>query len=100
MISADPMGFEIMLKAVLVTLLGQLPSGSTIRVEEAEVKDRSAIVSVVYSRPDGVEDSAAMLALASDLSEQTGVRVWAAGPVFLEVPGVPVQMTDDRSSRH
>jgi signal transduction histidine kinase len=96
MISADPMGFEIMLKAVLVTLLGQLPPGSTIRVEEAEIKDRSAVVSVIYTRPDGADDSAGTLALASDLSEQTGVRIWAAGPVFLEVPGVPVQVGDNR----
>ena len=99
MISADPMGFELMLKAVLVTLLGQLPAGSTIRVEEAEVKDRSAVVKVVYGRPDGVEDPPGTLALASELSEQTGVRIWAAGPVFLEVPGVPVQLADDRPSR-
>jgi signal transduction histidine kinase len=99
MISADPMGFELMLKAVLVTLLGQLPPGSTIRVEEAEVKDRSAVVKVVYERPDGVEDPPGTLVLASELSEQTGVRIWAAGPVFLEVPGVPVQLADDRPSR-
>ena len=99
MISADPMGFELMLKAVLVTLLGQLPAGSVIRIEEAEVKDRSAVVKVVYERPDGIKDPPGTLVLASELSEQTGVRIWAAGPVFLEVPGVPVQVTDDRSSR-
>jgi signal transduction histidine kinase len=97
MISADPMGFEIMLKAVLVTLLGQLPVGSTIRIEKAEVKDRSVVVSVVYTTPDGADEPAGTLALASDLSEQTGVRIWAAGPVFLEVPGVPVHMADDRT---
>ena len=95
-ISADPMGFELMLKSVLVTLLDQLPSGSTIRIEEGEVKDRSVIVRVVYSRSDGVVDDAGTLVLASELSEQTGVRIWAAGPVFLEVPGVPVQMADNR----
>lgn len=100
MISADPMGFELMLKAVLVTLLAQLPAGSMIRIEEAEVRDRSAVVRVVYERPDGVEDAPGTLALASELSEQTGVRIWAAGPVFLEVPGVPVQVADDRPSRH
>ena len=99
MISADPMGFEIMLKAVLVTLLGQVPTGSTIRIQETELKDRSAVVSVVYDRPDGVEEDAGTLALASDLSQQTGVRVWAAGPVFLEVPGVPVQLPDNRPGR-
>ena len=99
MISADPMGFELMLKSVLVTLLGELPPGSTIRIEEAEVKDRSAIVRVVYQRSDGVVDDAGTLVLASELSEQTGVRVWAAGPVFLEVPGIPVEMADNRPSR-
>ena len=96
MISADPMGFEIMLKSVLVTLLRQVPTGSTIRIQETELKDRSAVVSVVYDRPDGLEEDAGTLALASDLSRQTGVRVWAAGPVFLEVPGVPVQPSNDR----
>ena len=95
-ISADPMGFELMLKSVLVTLLDQLPPGSTIRVEEGEVKDRSVIVRVVYSRSDGVVNDSGTLVLASELSEQTGVRIWAAGPVFLEVPGVPVQMADNR----
>jgi K+-sensing histidine kinase KdpD len=95
MISADPMGFELMLKAVLVSLLGHLPAGSTIRIEEAEIKDRSAIVKVVYQRGDGVEEIPGTLVLASELSEQTGVRIWAAGPVFLEVPGVPVQVTDN-----
>ena len=99
MISADPMGFELMLKAVLVTLLARLPAGSTIRIEEAEVKDRSAVVRVVYEHADGVEDSPAAQALASELSEQTGVRIWAAGPVFLEVPGVPVKVADDSPSR-
>jgi signal transduction histidine kinase len=99
MISADPMGFELMLKAVLVSLLARLPAGSTIRIEEAEVKDRSAVVRVVYEHPDGVEDTPGALALASELSEQTGVRIWAAGPVFLEVPGVPVQVSDDGSGR-
>ena len=96
MISADPMGFELMLKSVLVTLLGQLPSGSAIRIEEAETKDRSAIVRVLYERSDGVLDAPGTLVLASELSEQTGVRVWAAGPVFLEIPGVPVHVADDR----
>ncbi len=99
MISADPMGFEIMLKAVLVTLFGQVPPGSTIRIQETELKDRSAVVSVVYERPDGVEEDPGALALASDLSQQTGVRVWAAGPVFLEVPGVPVQVPNDGAGR-
>ena len=89
-ISADPMGFELMLKSVLVTLLGQLPAGSTIRIEEAEIKDRSAVVRVLYERSDGVVDAPGALALASELAEQTGVRIWAAGPVFLEVLGVPV----------
>ena len=97
MISADPMGFELMLKSVLVTLLGQLPPGSAIRIEEAETKDRSAIVRVLYERSDGVLEAPGTLVLASELSEQTGVRVWAAGPVFLEVPGVPVHVADDRS---
>jgi len=96
MISADPMGFELMLKAVLVTLLGQLPAGSSIRIEEAEIKDRSAVVRVVYVRSDGIVDAPGTLVLASELSEQTGVRIWAAGPVFLEVPGVPVQVSDNR----
>lgn len=99
MISADPMGFELMLKAVLVSLLARLPAGSTIRIEEAEVKDRSAVVRVVYEHADGVDDPPGALALASELSEQTGVRIWAAGPVFLEVPGVPVQVADDSPSR-
>jgi signal transduction histidine kinase len=99
MISADPMGFELMLKSVLVTLLGQVPPGSTIRIEEAEVKDRSATVRVVYQRSDGVVDDPGTLVLASELSEQTGVRVWAAGPVFLEVPGVPVHVSDDGPGR-
>ena len=95
MVSADPMGFELMLKAVLVTLLGQLSADSTIRIEEGELKDRSAVVKVLYGRPDVVDESIGTLALASELSEQTGVRVWAAGPVFLEVPGVPVQLADN-----
>jgi signal transduction histidine kinase len=97
MISADPMGFELMLKSVLVTLLGQLPPGSTIRIEGAEVKDRSAIVRVVHQSSKGIVDDTGTLVLASELSEQTGVRVWAAGPVFLEVPGIPVHVGDNRS---
>jgi hypothetical protein len=97
MVSADPMGFELMLKAVLVTLLGQLSADSTIRIEEGELKDRSAVVKVVYAHPEVADDeSIGTLALASELSEQTGVRVWAAGPVFLEVPGIPVQLADNR----
>src|SRR5687767_8293132 len=95
LISADPMGFELMLKAVLVTLLARLPTGSRIRIEEAEVKDRSAVVRIIYEHADGVDDPPGGLALASELSAQTGVRIWAAGPVFLEVPGVPVQVGDD-----
>jgi signal transduction histidine kinase len=101
MISADPMGFEMSLKAVLVNLLGQLPPRSTVRIEEAGIKDRSAVVSVISVRPDGVEDTAGALALAAELSElskQTGVRIWAAGPVFLEVAGLPVEATHDLSS--
>jgi signal transduction histidine kinase len=94
-ISADPMGFELMLKAVLVTLLGQASPGSTIRIEEAEVRDRAVIISVTSEEPDAGEETLPALVLATELSVQTGVRVWAEGPVFLEVPGVPVQMADD-----
>ena len=95
MISADPMGFELMLKAVLVSLLGRLPTGSSIRIEEAEVKDRSVVVRVSHDHPEGTEDLPGAIALASELSAQTGVRIWAAGPVFLEVPGVPLQVPQD-----
>jgi signal transduction histidine kinase len=100
MISADPMGFELMLKAILVSLLGQLPAGSVIRVEESEIKDRAVIVRIVYDHPEGESETPGMLALASELSAQTGVRIWAEGPVFLEVPGVPIQAGNDRSSGH
>lgn len=96
MISADPMGFELMLKAVLVGLLGQLPSGSSIRIEEAEIKDRSVVIRVAYERPDSTEDMPGTVALASELSVQTGVRIWAAGPVFLEIPGIPLQEPQDK----
>ncbi len=95
LISADPMGFELMLKAVLVSLLGQLPSGSTIRIEEGEIKDRSVVIRVAYERPDGADDIPGTIALASELSAQTGVRIWAAGPVFLEVPGIPLKVAQD-----
>jgi hypothetical protein len=92
MISADPIGFELVLKGVLVALLEQLPQGSLLRVGTAEVKDRSAVVSVVYDVPvqDGNEPITPVV-LASELSLQTDVRVWATGPVYLEVPGIPVQ---------
>ena len=95
MISADPMGFELMLKAVLVSLLGHLPPGSSIRIEEAEIKDRSVVVRVVSERPDDSGDLPGVGLLASELSAQTGVRIWAAGPVFLEVLGVPLQVAQD-----
>jgi len=98
LISADPMGFELMLKAVLVSLLGQLPGGSTIRIEEAEIKDRSVVIRVAYERPDSGEEVPGTLALASELSAQTGVRIWAAGPVFLEVPGIPLKVAQDAPS--
>lgn len=94
-ISADPMGFELMLKAVLVTLLGQASPGSTIRIEKAEVRDRAVIISVTSEEPDTGRETLPALVLATELSVQTGVRVWAEGPVFLEVPGVPAQVADD-----
>ena len=99
-ISADPMGFELMLKAVLVTLLGQISSGSTIRIEEAEIRDRSVVISVTSEEPNPDGEISPALVLAPELSTHTGVRVWAEGPVFLEVPGVPVQVTDDSLSGH
>jgi K+-sensing histidine kinase KdpD len=99
LISADPMGFELMLKAVLVSLLGYLPAGSTIRIEEAEIKDRSVVIRVTYERPESSEEQIGTIALASELSAQTGVRIWAAGPVFLEVPGIPLQVAQDSPSR-
>lgn len=99
LISADPMGFELMLKAVLVSLLGHLPAGSTVRIEEGEIKDRSVIVRVTYEQPDLAEAVPGMIALASELSAQTGVRIWAAGPVFLEVPGVPLQTGEETPGR-
>lgn len=95
LISADPMGFELMLKAVLVSLLGHLPPGSAIVIEEAEVKDRSVVVRVAFERPEMADAVPGMIALASELSAQTGVRIWAAGPVFLEVPGVPLQVSQE-----
>ena len=99
LISADPMGFELMLKAVLVSLLGHLPKGSTIRIDEAEIKDRAVVVRVTYESPDMTEASPGMIALASELSLQTGVRIWAAGPVFLEVPGIPLQVGQETTGR-
>jgi K+-sensing histidine kinase KdpD len=98
MISADPMGFELMLKAVLVGLLAHLPAGSMIRIEEAEVKDRSVVIRVIHERPKSSDDHVATIALASELSVQTGVRIWAAGPVFLEVPGIPLQVPQNSPS--
>jgi len=98
MISADPMGFELMLKAVLVGLLGHLPPGSSIRIEEAEIKDRSVVIRVAYERPDAGEEVPGTMVLASELSAQTGVRIWSAGPVFLEVPGIPLQVAQDGAS--
>ena len=95
MISADPMGFELMLKTVLVSLLGHLPAGSSIRIEEAEIKDRSVIIRVSHESPDVGDEVPATIALASELSAQTGVRIWAAGPVFLEVPGIPLHVAQD-----
>lgn len=100
LISADPMGFELMLKAVLVSLLGHLPPGSTIRIDEGEIKDRSVVVRVAYERPEIAEAVPGMIALASELSAQTGVRIWAAGPVFLEVPGIPLQVGQEATGRH
>ena len=98
MISADPMGFELMLKAVLVSLLGQLPAGSSIRIEEAETKDRSVVIRVAYEHPDSAEELPGTIGVASELSAQTGVRVWAAGPVFLEIPGIPLQEAQNAAS--
>jgi K+-sensing histidine kinase KdpD len=99
LISADPMGFELMLKAVLISLLGHLPAGSTIRIDDGEIKDRSVVVRVSYERPDIADAVPGMIALASELSAQTGVRIWAAGPVFLEVPGVPLQVGQEATGR-
>jgi hypothetical protein len=92
------MGFELVLKAVLVTLLGQLPAGSLIHVGWAEVKDRSVVISVSYETATQAAKPPAPILLAEELALQTGVRVWSAGPVFLEVPGIPVEMADQSSN--
>ena len=93
--AARVMGFELMLKTVLVSLLGHLPAGSSIRIEEAEIKDRSVIIRVSHESPDVGDEVPPTIALASELSAQTGVRIWAAGPVFLEVPGIPLHVAQD-----
>ena len=96
-ISADPIGFELVLKGVLVTLLDQIPRGSSLHIGTAEIKDRSAVISVTYDLPsDSTVELVTPVVLPSELSLQTGVRVWATGPVYLEVPGIPVQMLENQ----
>jgi hypothetical protein len=96
-ISADPIGFELVLKGVLVTLLDQLPRGSALHIGTAEIKDRSVVVGVVYRLPvNTTVEPATPVVLPSELSLQTGVRVWATGPVYLEVPGIPVQLFENQ----
>jgi hypothetical protein len=96
LISADPMGFELVLKAVLVTLLSQLPPDSAIQIRGAEIKDRSVVICVSYETASPVFGQLTPILFAEELALQTGVRVWAPGPVFLEVPGIPVEVIEDK----
>lgn len=86
----DSASFELVLRSVTAAALRAARRGSLVAIDLAELRERSAVVSVGYEPAEGAErlDDSGALEFATELAEGTGARVWAdsIGHISVEVP--------------
>ena len=86
----DSASFELVLRSVTAAALRAARRGTVVAIDLAELRDRSAVVSVGYEPAEGAErlDETGALAFATELGAGTGAKVWVdgAGHLSVEVP--------------
>ncbi len=87
-VMADSIGFELVLKSVVIAALRRASEGSSIHVDLHALGSKSAVVRVTFPLPVAGIPAApdTVLAFARGLAERTGGRLWMDGAdaVFIE----------------
>lgn len=93
----DSTGFDLALKSVVTGALEVARPGSAIEIALAALGPHAATLRVSYERRDDApeQDAARALAFAAEMLARSGGRVWDDGAVWLEVPVLGAQASDD-----